>query len=108
MPIQPDNPIQNSQCAFGQASPDICESANNLLNQALNGNDSEIIKSAKEQLKSCGKCQDALDHQLKLRETLTEHLKISAPKQLRIEISANLKRMDLGKLDITDFFPPNQ
>lgn len=103
-----NNPLQQkSSCPFGQYSQDMCAPARNLLDQALNGNDSELILSAKEQFSSCLTCQNILDHQLKLRETMASHLKLSAPKQLRIDISANLKRMDLGKLDISDFFPPN-
>ena len=112
MPLEntDDSKSQITNCAFGITTSEdsICDNVKNLLDQAMDGNpdNSDIVKKAQETLQSCNKCKNILDLQLKLRQTMTTHLKVSAPKQLRIDISANLKLMDLGKLDITDFFPP--
>ncbi len=104
--------MPSSSCSFGNtniAENEMCEQAQNLFDQVMDGEtqNSDIVSAARQTLAECEKCQNALDIQLKLRETMNNHLRVAAPQNLRIEISANLKRMDLGKLDITDFFPPN-
>ncbi len=85
---------------------EICEFAGELLLSALDGNDPTKIESAAKQLKDCSTCKNMLDLQLKIRNAMSVQLKTKAPANLRIQISQNLKRMNLGELDITDFYPP--
>ncbi len=85
---------------------EICEFAGKLLLSALDGHDPAKIKSAAEQLKDCSTCKNMLDLQLKIRNAMSMQLKTKAPANLRIQISQNLRRMNLGELDISDFYPP--
>lgn len=55
------------------------------------------------ELGNCGPCLQALNMEIKLKTTLAMSCSDSPPPGLSTRISAALERVDLSKLDITDF-----